>query len=129
MNRRLLAEEPTLFSFVYQASPKNVSIQQATQAIRQVMLASEVVDKKTETLPKTELTWSEDMYEGVSITQILISIGAAVAVVVVIVICCWCRYKKLGKKKQSDAQAQTKKGSGTGQPLVIPISIDHAKYG
>jgi len=129
MNRRLLAQEPTLFSFVYQASPKNVSIQQATQAIRNVMLASEVVDKKTEILPKTELTWSEDLYVGSNSMIALAVVGGVVFVVVLILVYCCCCRKKSGNREQSESKEPTNnpRGAGTGEPLVIPITIEYTK--
>ena len=124
----MLSVETTQLSFVYQAALRDVSIENATRIVREVVPDAQVQEKTTETLPKNDMTWSKELYVVGSNTMIILTVGCGVAFVVVLILIYRCCKRKVPNDIPSETPSQTKKGSGTGQPLVIPISIDHAKY-
>ena len=58
----MLSVETTQLSFVYQAALRDVSIENATRIVREVVPDAQVQEKTTETLPKNDMTWSEELY-------------------------------------------------------------------
>jgi len=123
----MLSVETTQLSFVYQAARRDVSIENATQVVQEVVPNAQVQEKTTEILSKTELTWSEELYVGSNTMIALTVVGGVVFVVVLILIYCCCCRKKSGEQTEYKEQKKSW-GGGTGEPLVIPISVDHAKY-
>ena len=127
--RRMLSVETTQLSFVYQAALRDVSIENATRIVREVVPDAQVQEKTTETLPKNDMTWSKELYVGSNTMIALTVVGGVVFVVVLILIYCCCKRKVPNDiVKKSDVMVPSETPSKMRQPLVIPISIENTKY-
>jgi hypothetical protein len=125
----MLSVETTQLSFVYQAALRDVSIENATRIVREVVPDAQVQEKTTETLPKNDMTWSKELYVGSNTMIALTVVGGVVFVVVLILIYCCCKRKVPNDiVKKSDVMVPSETPSKMRQPLVIPISIENTKY-
>jgi hypothetical protein len=91
--------------------------------VQEVVPGAQVQEKTTETLPKNDMTWSEELYVGSNSMIALAVVGGVVFVVVLILIYCCCCRKKSGNREPTNNPL----GAGTGEPLVIPITIEYTK--
>ena len=95
--RRLLSVETTQLSFVYQAARRDVSIENVTQAVQEVVPDAQVQDKTTETLPTNDMTWSDNIV--VSGPDTVIGLVVAAVIVVLMALAAGYFICKMKKKK------------------------------